>query len=271
MKIEVNAFPRAQQGSSANRRLRGAGRVPGIVYGANQASQNVEFDHNALLFQLKLEAFHASILDLALDGQKFPVLLRDYQMHPWKQQVLHVDFQRVDKNRKIHMRVPLHFLNADICPGVKTGGGVVQPAMNDIDIQCLPDDLPAFIEVDLKDMELNETLHILELSLPKGVEPVIKLKHENPSVVSVHVPKEIVIEEEVAAPVTEIIGEVPAEGEEAAAAAEGGEKGEKGEKKESAAGEKKEPAAAQKKEPAAAEKKAPAGAEKKDMGKKGKE
>ena len=270
MKIEVTAFPRAQQGSSANRRLRGAGRVPGILYGADQAAQNVEFDHNALLLQLKLEAFHASILDFALDGRKFQVLLRDYQMHPWKQQVLHVDFQRVAKNRKIHMRVPLHFLNAEICPGVKTGGGVVQPAMNDMDIQCLPDDLPAFIEVDLKDMELNETLHVMELSLPKGVEPVIKLKHENPSVVSVHVPKEIVIEEEAPAPVTEIIGEVPVEGEEAAAAAEGGEKGEKGEKKEAGA-EKKEAGAAAKKEPTAAEKKGPAPAEKKESGKKGKE
>jgi hypothetical protein len=135
--------------------------------------------------------------------------------------------------------------------------------MNELDIQCLPDDLPAFIEVDLKDMQLNHTLHVMELPMPKGVEPVIKLKHENPSVVSVHVPKEIVIEEEAAAPVTEIIGEVPAEGEEAAAAAEGGEKGEK---KESAAAEKKEPAAAQKKEPAAAEKKGPAAAEKKEKG-----
>jgi len=168
------------------------------------------------------------------------------------------------------MRVPLHFLNAEIAPGVKTGGGVVQHTMNAIDIQCLPDDLPAYIEVDLKDLELNDTLHVMEIAMPKGVEPVTKLKHENPSVVSVHVPKEIVIEEEAAAPVTEIIGEVPAEGEEAAAAAAEGEKGEKGEKKEGAA-EKKEPAAAAKKEPAAAEKKAPAGAEKKETGKKGKE
>jgi hypothetical protein len=164
------------------------------------------------------------------------------------------------------MRVPLHFLNADICPGVKTGGGVVQPAMNEIDIQCLPDDLPAFIEVDLKDMQLNHTLHVMELPMPKGVEPVTKLKHENPSVVSVHVPKEIVIEEEAPAPVTEIIGEVPAEGEEAAAAAEG----EKGEKKEAGA-EKKEAGATAKKEPAAAEKKGAAPAEKKETGKKGKE
>jgi hypothetical protein len=178
------------------------------------------------------------------------VLLRDYQMHPWKHKVLHVDFQRVDKNRKIHMRVPLHFLNAEISPGVKTGGGVVQTVMNAIDIHCLPDDLPTYIDVDLREMQLNQTLHIAELIMPKGVEPVSKLKHENPAVVSVHVPKEIVIEEEAPAPVTEIIGEVPAEGEEAAEA------GAEGEKKEPAAaeGEKKEPAAAEKKEKGAGKK-----------------
>jgi large subunit ribosomal protein L25 len=255
MKIEVTAFPRAHKGSGASRRLRVGGRVPGIVYGASQKAQNVELDHNTLLLQLRQEAFHASILDFAVNGEKFQVLLRDYQMHPWRQQVLHVDFQRVDKDKKIHMRVPVHFVNADICPGVKVGGGVVQPALNAIDIQCLPDDLPAFIEVDLKDMELNDTLHVMEIPMPKGVEPVTKLKHENPSVVSVHVPKEIVIEEEAPAPVTEIIGEVPAEGEEAAAAA--------------AEGEKKE-GAAEKKEPAAAGK-APAAAEKKEPAKKGKE
>jgi large subunit ribosomal protein L25 len=244
MKIEVTAFPRAQQGSSASRRLRVSGRVPGIVYGADQAAQTVELDHKELLRNLGLEAFHASILDMSLNGEKFQALLRDYQMHPWKKQVVHVDFQRVDKNRKIHMKIPLHFRNAEICPGVKTGGGVVQQAMIALDIQCLPGDLPEFIEVDLKDMELNDTLHVMDLALPKGVEPVAKLKHENPSVVSVHVPKEIVIEEEAPAPVTEIIGEVPAEGEEGAEAA--------------AEGEKKEPAAAEKKEPAAAEKKEPA-------------
>jgi len=243
MKIEVSAFPRALQGSGASRRLRITGRVPGIVYGADKAAQNVEFDHKALLRNLGLEAFHASILEVTLDGEKFQALLRDYQMHPWKKQVLHVDFQRVAKNRKIHMRVPLHFSNAEVCPGVKTSGGVVQHTMNAIEIQCLPDDLPGFIEVDVKDLELNDTLHVMELAMPKGVEPVSKLKHENPAVVSVHVPKEIVIEEEAAAPVTEIIGEVPAEGEEAAAGVEG-------EKKEPAAGEKKEPAAAEKKEPA---------------------
>ena len=153
------------------------GRVPGIVYGADKAAQNVEVDHKALL--RNLEARGVPRLDTGArrwTARNSRSLLRDYQMHPWKQQVLHVDFQRVDKNRKIHMRVPLHFVNADICPGVKTGGGVVQHTMNEIDIQCLPDDLPAFIEVDLKDMELNETLHVMELAMPKGVEPVLQVE-----------------------------------------------------------------------------------------------
>jgi len=233
MKIEVTAYPRMQQGSDASRRLRVKGRVPGILYGADKPAENVEFDQKELLQHLKRETFHASVLDLALDGQKQQVLLRDYQMHPWRQQVLHVDFQRVDKNRKIHMRVPLHFTNADICVGVKTGGGVVQHSLNDIGIQCLPDDLPEYVEVDLKDLELNQLLHVNDLVMPKGVEPLSKLKQDNPAVVSVHVPREIVIEEEVAAPVTEIIGEVPAEGEEAeAASAEDGKKEPAGEKKE---------------------------------------
>jgi large subunit ribosomal protein L25 len=241
MKIEVTAFPRAQQGSGASRRLRVSGRVPGIVYGADKAAQAVELEHKALLRHLGAEAFHASILDMAMNGEKFQVLLRDYQMHPWKKQVLHVDFQRVDKNRKIHMRVPLHFVNADIAPGVKTGGGVVQQAMNAIDIQCLPDDLPAYIEVDLKDLELNDTLHVMELAMPKGVEPVARLKLENSAVVSIHVPKEIVVEEEAAAPVTEIIGEVAPE--------EGAAEGAEGEKKEAAAAAEKQTApAAEKKE-----------------------
>ena len=218
MKIEVTAFPRTQQGTGASRRLRGTGRVPGVIYGAEKPAQPVELDHNALIRHLKLEAFHASILDMTVDGSRERVLLRDFQMHPWKQQVLHVDFQRVDPNRKIHMRVPLHFTNQEIAPGVKTGGGVVTHAMNDIEITCLPDHLPEYVEVDLKDAELNDIVHVNDLKLPEGVEPVAKLKIDNPPVASVHVPKIAVVEEEVAAaPVTEITGQVP----EAEAAAEG--------------------------------------------------
>src|SRR3954462_13697052 len=128
MKIEVTAFPRTQQGTGASRRLRGSGRVPGVIYGANQAAATVELDQNALLRHLKMEAFHASILDMSVDGNRERVLLRDFQMHPWKPIVLHVDFQRIDPSKKIHMRVPLHFTNQDVSEGVKTQGGVVTHA-----------------------------------------------------------------------------------------------------------------------------------------------
>jgi len=231
MKIELTAFPRTVQGTGASRRLRGGGKVPGIVYGANKTAQPIELDHQALSRHLKIEAFHASILEMTLDGVKQHVLLRDVQMHPFKQQVLHVDFQRIDKNKKIHMKVPLHFINAEICPGVKVGGGVANHIMNEIDIQCLPAALPEFIEVDLGKLELGQSVHVNEIALSKEVELISKLKKENPVVASVQVPKVIVVEDEAAAaPVTEIIGEVPTEGEEAA----GGKEGEKSEKKEAA-------------------------------------
>jgi large subunit ribosomal protein L25 len=220
MKIEVFAFPRTRQGSGASRRLGASGRVPGIIYGAGRPPQMIELDQAMLMKHLKLEAFHASILDMTVDGVREQVLLRDFQMHPWKPAVLHVDFQRIDKTKKIHMRVPLHFINEEICVGVKSGGGVVQHIMTEIDVQCLPDDLPEYIEVDLKDLQLGHSIHVTELSMPKGVEATPKLKHDNPAVVAVQLPKAMVIEEEAPAPVTEIIGEAPAEGEAAAEAAE---------------------------------------------------
>jgi large subunit ribosomal protein L25 len=220
------------QGTGASRRLRGAGKVPGVVYGADKPAQAVELDHHALYRHLKMEAFHASILDMTYEGNKQQVLLRDVQMHPFKQLVLHVDFQRVDKMKKIHMKVPLHFINAEICPGVKVGGGVVNHVMNEIDIQCLPDDLPEFVVVNLEQLELGRSIRLNEVSLPAGVEVIARLKKDNPAIASVQLPKAMVVEEEVAAPVTEIIGEVPAEGEEAAAE---GKEEDKGEKKEAAA------------------------------------
>ena len=218
MKIAVTAFPRTQQGTGASRRLRGSGRVPGVLYGADKPASPIELDHNALLRHLKMEAFHASIIDMTVDGDADRVLLRDFQMHPWKQQVLHVDFQRVDPAKKIHMRIPLHFVNGEIAPGVKTGGGVVTHAMNELEIVCLPEYLPEYIAVDLKDAELNDIIHVNDLVLPQGVEPTPKLKVDNPTVASIHVPKVIVVEEDVAAPTTEITGQAP-EGE--AAAGEG--------------------------------------------------
>jgi large subunit ribosomal protein L25 len=226
MKIEFTAYPRTVQGTGASRRLRHAGKVPGIVYGTDAKPEPIELDHRALYQHLRLEAFHASILEMKLEGKAQPVLLRDFQMHPWKQQVMHIDFQRVDKNRKIHMKVPLHFLNAETAPGVKIQGGMVSHLLNEIDIQCLPDDLPEFITIDVGQMNIGDSVHVGEIQFPKGVEPVSRLAKENPMVVSVVVTKEAVIEEEaVEAPVTEIIAQKPAE-----AGAEGGEK--KEEKKE---------------------------------------
>jgi large subunit ribosomal protein L25 len=229
MKIAVTAFPRSKQGTSASRRLRNSGKVPGIVYGAGKPVQQVEFDQAAMLRHLKMEAFHASILDLTVDGQTVPALLRDFQMHPFRPMVLHVDMQRVDKNQKVHMKVPLHFVNADICIGVKQGGGAVQHILNDLEVQCLPDDLPEYIEVDVKDLQVAHSMHVNELKLPTGVEPIPRLKKENPGVVMVQVVKEAAAEEADAAPkATEITGQKP---EEAAAA---GDKKDGGAKKEAA-------------------------------------
>jgi large subunit ribosomal protein L25 len=229
MKIEFTAFPRTLQGTGASRRLRGGGKVPGIVYGADKQAQPIEVDHHALYRYLKMEAFHASILDMSYEGVKQQVLLRDVQMHPFKQLVLHVDFQRVDKNKKIHMKVPLHFVNADICPGVKQGGGVVNHIMNEVNIHCLPDDLPEYIEVNLDKLELGHSLHINDLPLPKGVEPIPRVKKDNPAVVTVHVPKVVAVEEDIAAPVTQITGQTEAEAA-AAADGKGGDKKDAGDK-----------------------------------------
>ena len=188
MKIEIIANKRDLQGTGASRRLRRAGKVPGILYGGETAAQPIELDHNALFHSLKQEAFHASILSMNLDGQKQQVLLRDYQMHAFRPMVLHIDFQRVAADRKIHMRVPLHFVNADIAPGVKLQGGVVSHVLNELDISCLPADLPEFIEVDMKDVSVGHSVHVKDLKLPKGVETVLH-RGENPVVATITVPR----------------------------------------------------------------------------------
>ena len=169
--IEVNAMSRALQGTGASRRLRRTGKVPGIVYGGEQAAQNIELDHNSLFHQLKQEAFHASILSMSLDGKKDRVLLRDVQMHPWRQQVLHVDFQRVSADQKIHIKVPLHFVNAENSPAIKDQGGLITHVLSEIDVRCLPADLPEFIEVDLSALAIGHSIHVRELPMPKGVDP----------------------------------------------------------------------------------------------------
>ena len=195
MQIEISAKKRELQGKGASRRLRGSGRVPGIVYGGENPAQSIELDHNDLYHQLKLEAFHASILTMDVEGKKEPVLLRDIQMHPFKVQVLHIDFQRVDPNKKIHMKVPLHFINADIAPGVKLSGGIVSHVLTELDVSCLPKDLPEFITVDLADLTAGNTLHLSDLKVPEGVEIPALLKGEDLPVATIVIPRGVAAEE----------------------------------------------------------------------------
>lgn len=169
MKFELNATARTLQGSGASRRLRHAGKVPAIVYGAGGQALSIELDHNPLLLALRKEAFHSSVLTLTIDGKSEPVLLRDSQMHAYKPLVLHVDFQRVDTSKPIHQKVPLHFVNAEMAPGVKLAGGTVSHVATEIEIACLPANLPEFIEVDLKDLQAGHSIHMSELKLPEGV------------------------------------------------------------------------------------------------------
>ena len=168
MSIEFTAFPRTTEGRGASRRMRRAGKAPGIVYGGTHAPQPIELDHNALFHALRNEAFHASILSMSLDGKTTKVLLRDVQMHPFKNEILHVDFQRIDENRKIHMKVPLHFANGETSPAVKVSGAIVSHVITEIDISCLPKDLPEFITVDLSTLDVGHSVHVSALQLPAG-------------------------------------------------------------------------------------------------------
>ncbi len=185
--MEVIAFPRNDQGSGASRRLRRAGQTPGIIYGGTEAPVAIALDHNALYHALKKEAFHSSILDMKVDGKAEKVVLRDFQVHAYKQLVMHVDFQRVDPNQKLHVKVPLHFVNADIAPVVKLSGGVISHVLNELDVSCLPKDLPEFIEVDLSGMTEGASFHVADLKLPAGVTAVHA--KENPTIAVAVIPR----------------------------------------------------------------------------------
>jgi large subunit ribosomal protein L25 len=167
--MKVVAFARTQQGTGASRRLRNAGQTPGIIYGGAAAPELIALDGNALFHALKKEAFHGSILDLELDGKTQKVLLRDFQMHAYKQLVLHADFQRVDASQPIHTKVTLHFVNAEISPAVKLSGAIVSHVLNELEVSCLPGQLPEFITVDLSNLEAGQSVHVSQLTLPEGV------------------------------------------------------------------------------------------------------
>jgi large subunit ribosomal protein L25 len=167
--MKIVATSRNAQGSGASRRLRRAGKVPGIVYGGAATPTAIEIDHNPLYHSLRVEAFHSSILDLEIDGALQQVLLRDVQWHAYKPQVMHIDFQRVAADQKIHMKVPLHYVNQDISPAVKISGAIVSHVLTEIDVSCLPGNLPEFIEVDLSGLTAGHPLHLADVKFPDGV------------------------------------------------------------------------------------------------------
>ena len=203
MQIEFKATKRDAQGTGASRRLRRAGQIPGIIYGGAGEAQPVSMDHNELFHLLRKEAFHASVLSIEVDGAKQNAVLRDVQWHPFKQQVLHVDFMRVSATEKLTMKVPLHFINGDNSPAVKLAGCMISQIVNEIDISCLPKDLPEFIEVDLGAMQEGESIHLSQVTIPDGVEVV----HHGEG-------------DPVVATVLKVGGEEEADGEEGEAAAE---------------------------------------------------
>jgi len=177
------AFPRELQGTGASRRLRNAGKVPGIVYGGSEPV-TIELDHNALFHALKKEAFHSSLLDMELDGKSQQVLLRDVQMHPFKPLVLHVDFQRVDDRTRITKKVPLHFVNEENSPAVKLDKCLVSHVITDLEVECLAAQLPEFLSVDLGELTKGQSLHVADIKLPATVKPVLRGK-KNPVIATV--------------------------------------------------------------------------------------
>jgi large subunit ribosomal protein L25 len=200
------AFERTQQGTGASRRLRAANKVPGIVYGAGTPAM-IELDHNALFHALKKEAFHSSILEMELSGNVQKVLLRDYQMHPWKQIILHIDFQRVDETTRLHKKVPLHFVNEENSVAVKTDKCLVNHVQTELEVECLASQLPEFITIDLGHLVKGQSIHVNDLKLPEGIKAV---KHGtlNPVIVSANPPR--VEEEAAAAPVVVTPAAAPA-------------------------------------------------------------
>ncbi len=185
MTIEIKAVKRDAKGTGASRRLRHAGSVPGVVYGAGKEAVTIELNAKELFLEFRHEAFHASVLDLNLEGKKESVLLRDFQMHPVRNTIQHVDFQRVSATEKIHVKVPFHFINADVAPGVKLGGGIVAHIFTEADVSCLAKDLPEFIEVDVAALEMGHSIHLSQINLPKGV-TFVQLAHgDDAAVVSI--------------------------------------------------------------------------------------
>jgi len=198
MKIQINANVRELKGTGASRRLRHAGKTPGVLYGGDKEATSLEIDSKELFMQFRHEAFHASILTLNLAGKKEAVILRDFQMHPVRNNIVHIDFQRINENEKISVKVPFHFINEETAPGVKLEGGLISHIMTEIDISCLPKDLPQYIEVDMGALSIGDSIHLSEVKVPEGVELTTLSDENDPAITSISKPK-VVVEEAVTA------------------------------------------------------------------------
>jgi len=209
--FDLIAELREDQGKGASRRLRREKKVPAIIYGAGRPPRSLAFDHNKVLLELENESFYSSILNIKVGKRSQAAILKDLQRHPAKNQILHMDFQRIVEDEEIRMNVPLHFIGEDVAPGVKTGGGSVSHLMTDVEIVCLPRYLPEYIDIDVSKLELDEMLSMSDIVLPEGVEiPALAQGPEaDRPIVSIHVIKEVIIEEE-----AEEATEVPVEGAE---------------------------------------------------------
>lgn len=203
--MNIVAFERAKQGTGASRRLRNSGRTPCIVYGGSAEPVTAEVDHNTLWHALKKEAFHSSVLDMELAGQTSQVVLRNVQYHPFKQLVLHVDFQRVDAKTRLHLKVPVHYTGAEESPAVKADNCTVNPIANELDVTCMPANLPEFISVDLSELKKGSSVHLKDIKLPRGVTAVTRGSQNNPTLVSVAAPV-VIVEAAAAAPVADAKG-----------------------------------------------------------------
>jgi len=216
----VEAEVRSTHGKGASRRLRREGKVPAILYGGKGEPQSITVDHNELSKQLKVEAFYSHILTVKIGGNTEQAVLKDLHRHPVRDEIMHMDLQRVLADQLLRMHVPLHFKGAEIAPGVKTGGGIIEHHLIQVEVECLPKDLPEFIEVDLSGLNVNEAVHLSQLKLSAGV-ALVELKHDNDvSVAAVHLPRAAVAEE---TPAEAPSAEVPATAQKAPEAkAEGG-------------------------------------------------
>jgi large subunit ribosomal protein L25 len=217
--FDLIAETRTDAGKGASRRLRKAFKVPAIVYGGGKDPRAVVFDRNQLMRKMENEAFFSSVLTINIGKNSQPVILKDVQWHPAKNVVLHMDMQRIIADQAIKMTVPIHFLNEDEAVGVKLGGGSVAHMINEVEVTCLPADLPEYLEINIGDLELDQTLYLSDLKLPTGVE-MLELTDDpetNKGVVSIHMIKEVVEEE----PEELVEGEALPEGEEAPEGAEG--------------------------------------------------